>query len=80
MAMIGDPTRRGAAAVEHCPEDQEGLDELVELETAVCEQAMITNRYTQAPQSRKEQSHAENLETRQGEKNQTNDGKQMNYD
>lgn len=49
MAMIGDPTRRRAAAVEDCPEDQEVLDELVELESSVREQAMITNSYAQAP-------------------------------
>src|SRR2546426_634673 len=32
VAMIGDPTSRSARSIEHRPEDQEVLDELIELE------------------------------------------------
>ena len=55
MAMIGDPTRWSTAAVEDGREDQEVFDEPVELESAVCEQAMITDGYAEPSESCKEE-------------------------
>ena len=43
MAMISNPTYRGTTSVKNSPEDQELLDELIELESTVCEQAMVRN-------------------------------------
>lgn len=80
MAMIGDPTRRRAAAVDHGPEDQEVLDELVELECSVREQAMITDGYTEASESRKKKGKTENLGSRQREQKQADDSQEMNQD
>lgn len=54
------------------------LDELVELESAVCEQPMIADGYAQASQSRKKESNAENLQTRQRKQNQADDSQKMN--
>ena len=78
MAMIGYPTRRRTAAVDHCPEDQEVLDELIELECSVREQAMITDSYAEASESRKKKGKAENLGTRQREQKQADDSQEMN--
>ena len=78
MAMIGDPTRRRPAAVEHRPENQEVLDELVEPQCSVREQAMITDGYAETSESRKNKGNAENLGTRQREQKQADDRQKVN--
>jgi hypothetical protein len=80
MTMMGDPTRWGTAAVEDGPEDQDVLDQPVELESAMCEQAMITDGSAEASESRKKESNAEHLGTRQREQTQADDSQQVNQD
>ena len=78
MAMIGDPTDRRAAAIENGPENQEVLDELVELESAMREQAMITNGYAETSESREEKRNADNPGIRQREKKQADYSQEVN--
>src|ERR1700730_15246785 len=78
MPMISDPTHRGTAGVKNGPEDQELLDKLIELESAVREQAMVRNSDAKPSQRHENESNAENLEIRQRKKNHSDDSQHMN--
>jgi hypothetical protein len=80
MAMVGNPAHRSTAGVKDGPEDKELLDELIELESAMREQAMVRDRYAKSSQRHKKESNAQNLETRQREKNHADDSQYMNKD
>src|SRR6202040_3259541 len=44
MPVIGDPARRSPRAIEHGPEDQEVFDDLIDLESAMGQQAVVADR------------------------------------
>src|SRR5712692_8505297 len=80
VPVVGDPSCRSSRAVEHGPEDQEVLDDLVQLESAVRQQAVVTHRRAETAESHEKQSEAENLQARKRKKNQPNDSQYVYQD
>jgi hypothetical protein len=78
QAMISDPACRMTGTVEDGPEDQELLDEAIGLESLVRKHAVIADRGAETAKGDAEQSHADDLKAWHREKNQTDDGKNVN--
>src|SRR5712692_2942281 len=80
VPVVGHPTCRSSRAVEHGAEDQHVLDDLVQLESAVRQQAMVTDRRAETAESREKQREAENLQARKWKKNQPDDSQYVYQD
>src|SRR2546422_11593225 len=72
VPVVGHPTCRSSRAVEHGAEDQHVLDDLVQLESAVRQHAMVTDRRAETTESREEKSKAEDSCAGQWKQNQAN--------
>jgi hypothetical protein len=72
MPVIGYPTCRGSGAVENREEDQHVLDELVHLQGAMREQAVVANGRAEPTKRRNQKRQAKNLQAGKRKQNQTN--------
>ena len=57
--VVGDPTCRSPRAVEHGPENQQVFDDLVQLEGAVRQHPMVTDRRAETTESRENEGQAQ---------------------
>ena len=81
QAMVSDPARRMPRAVENSPENQHLFDESVQLDGAVREGAVVTNRGSNSAESHEQQGHTENLQAGQRKQNQPDKRENMDdYD
>src|SRR5467141_833136 len=80
QAMIRNPARRMAGAVEDGPEDQELLDELVGVDGLVGEHAMVADGGAEAAEGDAQYRHAGDFEAGNREKDQTDDRKNVDQD
>src|SRR5712692_3835979 len=80
VPVVGHPTCRSSRAVEHGAEDQHVLDDLVQLESAVRQHAMVTDRRAETTESREEKSKAEDSYAGQWKQNQANDSQYVYQD
>src|SRR2546422_5389594 len=80
VPVVGHPTCRSSRAVEHGAEDQHVVDDLVQLESAVRQHAMVTDRRAETTESREEKSKAEDSYAGQWKQNQANDSQYVYQD
>src|SRR3989475_7171226 len=81
QAMVSDPARRMPRTVENSPENQHLFDESVQLDGAVREGAVVTNRGSNSAESHEQQGHTEDLQAGQRKQNQSDKGEKMDdYD
>src|SRR3989454_5547322 len=81
QAMVSDPARRMPRTVENSPENQHLFDEAVQLDGAVREGAVVTNRGSNSAESHEQQGHTEDLQAGQRKQNQSDKGENMDdYD
>src|SRR4029077_14517995 len=78
MPVIRDPACRRAGAIEHCPEDQEVLDDLVYLESAMREQPVVADRGAEASECHKAERHGDYSPVGYGKENEGGDGERVN--
>src|SRR5882762_2121300 len=80
QAMIRNPARRVAGAVEDGPENQELLDELVGLDGLVGEHAVVADGGAEAAEGDAQYRHADDFEAGNWEKDQPDDCKNVDQD
>src|SRR6266850_2252453 len=80
QAMIRNPARRVARAVEDSPEDEELFDELVGLDGLVGEHAVVADGGAEAAESDAKYRHTDDLEAWNREKDQTDDRENVDQD
>src|SRR5215831_19700914 len=78
--VIGNPTRRMPRTIENRPKDQKLLDDWMSLQRFVRQHPVVTNRRAKAAERCEQHSQAKDLEAGEWEKNQPDDGKNVNED